>query len=78
MFQSKKPKSSHGVHLTRKFRLCMDASCDMQSSHALNTQLPRIIAKRAIHHGVVMNGRRSFQFWSEPMKVLVDILNHAH
>ena len=26
-------------------------------SRALNTQLPRIIAKRAIHHVIVMDGR---------------------
>ena len=49
MFQSKKPKSSRGFRLTRKFLFRTDASHDTQSSHALNTQLPRIIAERAIH-----------------------------
>ena len=51
MFQSKKPNSSRGVRHARKFRLRTDAS------RALNTQLPRVIAKRAIHHVVVMDGR---------------------
>ena len=57
MFQSKKPKSSCGVRHVRKFCLRTDASRDTQSSRALNTQLPRVIAERAIHHGVVMDGR---------------------
>ena len=48
MFQSKKPKSSCGVRHTRKFRLRTDESRDTHSSRALNTQLPRVIAKRAI------------------------------
>ena len=56
MFQFKKPKSSRGVCLTRKFCLHTDASHDKQSSCVLNTQLPRVIAERAIHHGVVMDG----------------------
>ena len=49
MFQSKKPKSLRGVRHARKFRLRTDSSRDTQCSHALNTQLPRVIAKRAIH-----------------------------
>ena len=57
MFQSKKLKSSRGVRHSRKFRLRTDASRDTHSSRALNTQLPRVIAECAIHHGVVMDGR---------------------
>ena len=57
MFQSKKPKSSHGVRHVRKFCLHIDASRDTQCSHSLDTQLPRIIADRAIHHGLVIDGR---------------------
>ena len=58
MFQSKKPKSSLGVRHARKFRLRTDASRDMRPLRALNTQLPRVIAKRAIHHGVfLVSGR---------------------
>ena len=57
MFQSKKPNSSRGVRHARKFRLRTDASRNMRCSHALNTQLPRVIAERAIHHVIVMDGR---------------------
>ena len=56
MFQSKKPNSSRGVHHTRKLLLRSDASRDTRFSHALNTQLPRVIAERAIHHVIVMDG----------------------
>ena len=56
MFQSKKPKSSCGVRHVRKFRLRTDVSRDTRCSPALNTQLPRVIAERAIHHGPVMDG----------------------
>ena len=57
MFQSKKPKLSCGVHHTHKFRLHRDALCDTQCSRMLNTQLPCVITKRAIHHGLAMDGR---------------------
>ena len=57
MFQSKKPNSSRGVRHARKIRLRADASRDTRGSLALNTQLPRVIAERAIHHVIVMNGR---------------------
>ena len=57
MFQSKKPNSSRGVLHARKFRLRTDALGDTQCSRALNTQLLRVIAKRAIHHVIVMDGR---------------------
>ena len=50
MFQSKKPNSSRGVRHARKFRLRTDASRDTRCSRALNTQLPRVITERAIHH----------------------------
>ena len=50
MFQSKKPNSSRGVRHARKFRLRTDASRNTRCSRALNTQLPRVIAERAIHH----------------------------
>ena len=57
MFQSKKPNSSRGVRHACKFRLRTDASRDTLCSRALNTQLPRVIAERAIHHIIVMDGR---------------------
>ena len=57
MFQSKKPNSSRGVRHASKFRLRTDASRDTRCSHALNTQLSREIAERAIHHVIVMDGR---------------------
>ena len=57
MFQSKKPKSSGGIHHAHKFRLHTDASCDMQCSRMLNTQIPRVITERVIHYRLVMDGR---------------------
>ena len=57
MFQSKKPNSLRGVRRARKFRLRTDASRDTRCSRALNTQLHRVIAERAIHHVIVMDGR---------------------
>ena len=57
MFQSKKPNSSRGVHHASKFHLHTDASRDMRCSHALNMQLPRVLAERAIHHVIVMDAR---------------------
>ena len=57
MFQSKKPNSSRGVRHARKFLLRTDASRDTRCSRELNTQLPRVIAERAIHHVIVMDGR---------------------
>ena len=55
MFQSKKPNSSRGVRHPRKFPLRTDASHDTWCLRVLNTQL--IIAERAIHHVIVMDGR---------------------
>ena len=76
MFQSKKPKSLRGVHHHAcKFRLRTDVSRDTRGSRALNTRLPRVIAKRAIHYSTIMDGRR---FLTEPMKFLVDMLNHTY
>ena len=57
MFQSKKPNSSRGVPHARKFRLRVNVSRDTRCSRALNTQLPRVIVERAIHHVRVMDGR---------------------
>ena len=57
MFQSKKPNSSGGVRHARKFRSRTDASRYMRCSRAFNTQLPRVITERAIHHVIVMDGR---------------------
>ena len=57
MFQSKKPNSSRGVRHARKFHLRTDASGDARCSLELNMQLPRVIAERAIHHVIVMDGR---------------------
>ena len=59
MFESKKPKSSRGVRHASKFRLRTNASRKTQCSRALNTQLPRVIAERDNHYGLVMD-RRSF------------------
>ena len=56
MFQSKKPNSSRGVRHARKFRLRTDSSRDTRCSRALNTQLPRVNAERAIDHVIVMDG----------------------
>ena len=55
--QSKKPNSSRGVRHARKFCLRTDASRYTRCSRALNTQIPRVIAERAIHHVIVMDGR---------------------
>ena len=57
MFQSKKPKSLRSVRHASTFRLRTDASRDTRCSRAFNTQLPPVIAKRAIHYGPVMDGR---------------------
>ena len=73
MFQSKKLKSSRGVRHARKFRLPTDG--DTRCLRVLNMQLPSVIAERTIHHVIVMDG---WSFWPEPMKFLVDMLNHAH
>ena len=54
--QGTKIISCHVRH-ARKFRLRTDALREMRCSRALNTQLPRVIAERAIHHGIVMDGR---------------------
>ena len=72
MFQSKKPNSSRGVRHARKFRLRTDASRNTLCSLALNTQLPRWTR----HPPCYSNGW--VEFWWEPMKLLVDKLNHAH
>ena len=46
-------------HSTRvNFRLHTDASHDTRYSRMLNVQLPRVIAERTIHHGLVMDGWR--------------------
>ena len=52
--KSKKRNSSHDVRQARKFRLRTDASRDTLFSHALNTQLTRVIAEFAIHQGLIM------------------------
>ena len=57
MFQSKKPNSLRSFHQARKFRLRTDAPRNTRCSRAFNTQLPRVIAERAIHHVIVMDGR---------------------
>ena len=61
MFQSRKPNSSRGVRHARKFRLRTDASHDTWCSHALNMQLPNVIAECAIYHVIVMDGRSFVQ-----------------
>ena len=57
MFQYEKPKLSRGVRHTRKAHSRSDALRDTRCSHALNTQLPCVIAERAIHHSLVMDGQ---------------------
>ena len=57
MFQSKKENSSRGVRHARKFRLRTDTSRDTRCSLVLSTQLPSVIAERAIHHDIVKDGR---------------------
>ena len=57
MFESKKQNLSRGVCHARKFRLRTDALRDKRCSRALNTQLHSVIAERAIHHVIVMDGR---------------------
>ena len=57
MFQSKKPNTSRGVCHAHKFHLRTDASRNTWFSHVLNTQLPHVIAERAIHHVIVMDGQ---------------------
>ena len=54
MFQSRKPKSSRGVRHACKIRLLSDVSRDTTCLRELNTQLPRVIAGRAIHYGLVI------------------------
>ena len=56
MFQCKNPKSLHDVLDVHKFRLRTGVSRDTWFSQVLNTQLPCVIAERAIHHGPVMDG----------------------
>ena len=70
-----KPKSSRGDRHARKLRLRTDAWRDERCTHALNTQLPRVIAERVIH---LSSYNWWLEFWPEPMKFLVDMLNHAH
>ena len=75
MFRSKKPNSSRGVRHARKFRLRTDASRDTQCSRALNTQLP---PRNCWRHYPPRYSNGWAEFWSEPMKLIVDKLNHAH
>ena len=75
MFRSKKPKLLCGDHHTRRFCLCTDASCYMRSAHVLNKHLPHVISEWAIRL-LCNNGWE--EFWSEPMKFLVDMISHAH
>ena len=71
----KKTNSSRCVRHARKFRLRTDASRDTRCSRALNTQLPpRNCWTR--YPPRYSNGWA--EFWSEPMKLVVDKLNHAH
>ena len=75
MFQSRKPNSSRGVRHARKLRLRTDASRGTRCSRALDTQLLRVIFEHAIH---LSSSNGWAEFWPEPMKFLVDMLNHAH
>ena len=52
-----KPNSLRGVRHARKFHLRLDASRNTRCSRALDTELPCVIAERAIHHVIVMDGR---------------------
>ena len=59
----------------RQFSLRTYASCNTWCSREFNTQLPRVIAERTIHHVIVMDGR---SFGQSQWKLLVDKLNHTH
>ena len=74
MVQSKKPMSSREVRHLCKFHLQTDTSHDTQGSRALNTQLPHVIAEYAIH---LSSSNGWAEFWPEPMKFLVNMLNHV-
>ena len=63
MFKSKKPKSPRHVRYTRKFCLGTDTSYDTWCSRALDTQVSRVIAERAIYL-LASNGWA--EFWPEP------------
>ena len=52
LIQETKFIEGHSSHAS----LHTDASHDTRCSRALNTQLPRVIAERAIHHIIVMDG----------------------
>ena len=49
LYQSKKPKSYHGIRHAHKFCLHTDVSCDTQCSPALNMQLPCVIDEHNSH-----------------------------
>ena len=67
--QSKKPKTSRGIRHALKFCLFTDVS------RALIHSWPWVNAERSIHLSCY-NGWG--EFWPEPMKFLVDMLNHTH
>ena len=50
-------KFTRGVRHAGIFCLRTDASRGKRCSRTLNTQLPRVIAERPIHHGLVMDGQ---------------------
>ena len=70
-----KKKHSRGVRHACTCRLRTDASRNMLYTGALNTQLPCVIAERAIH---LSSSNGWAEFWPEPIKFLVDMLNYAH
>ena len=43
--------------VTRVNSVCVQMRHAIRGVHALNTQLSRVIAERAIHHVIVMDGR---------------------
>ena len=74
MFQSKKPNSSRGVRHARN-SVCVQMSHAIHDVHARkNTQLPRVIAERAIHHVKVMDGGVLVR----ANETSCNKLNHAH
>ena len=67
-FNPRNQKSLRGVRHACKFRLRTDASRDTWCSRALGTQVPRVIAKRAIHYGPIMDGQ---SFWQNQWNFLL-------
>ena len=71
MFQSKKPNLSRGIRHVRKFRLRTRASRNTRVKYATT------LRNRWTHYPPRYSNGWA-EFWSEPIKLLVGKLNHAH